>query len=437
MSNPAPRRKTRVGTRQQGSETTAPSTESENGSEPLSEAFIAAPLRAGSKKGAGSRVRAPADASQLEVRRSSRVPSSSKDAGRGSSVAPVFIKAPPGVKPSVGYQYQVLETVTEEGGERFEEIPKAAEGSYGTAGGFRDTGTTQTSPTARKVSRRGRKRAATSAVPESLDRGRNPPCNPSNLASAQDFSPSHWEEPHSDDHGLLGPWDGAPAPGDQNVVETQDSAPSAAGGEEKQNSPMRITPATPVRERAVDANVHPESSPISQNPFLQRNRDHQSPQVLSPRTRQATASTRDPHVAWLMAQGLLPITDTFQTTGFVPSKLVGGVTYKVKSPKTRAAPVGTAQPSVVNAPHAIHTPSLGQALCDPIPNRASAPRAIHTPAQGQALHIPTNVRIYPTARRHYNHLRYSIANIKFPRPSMSQREQRPRIYPLHQMNICI
>jgi hypothetical protein len=43
--------------------------------------------------------------------------------------------------------------------------------------------------------------------------------------------------------------------------------------------------------------------------------------------------TQDSNAAWAAAEGLLPIRDGFSAPGFVPTRLVGGVTYKVRSPQ--------------------------------------------------------------------------------------------------------
>ena len=134
------------------------------------------------------------------------------------------------------------------------------------------------------------------------------------LASAQDFSPTHFDEPQSD----------GPLPSSEPRLPPahQPSAPL---------SPM-------VVDREVQGSVAtPLSSPISQNPLLQ-----QVPLVvqLSSPSRRSSQSlrTRDSTAAWATADGLLPIREGFTAPGYVPAPVVGGITYTVHTTPERSPP---------------------------------------------------------------------------------------------------
>ena len=174
--------------------TTASSTDSGQGTEPLSDAFVAVATDNRSTRGPHQRVEAPEGSARLLVRRSSRVASSksrSLQASASNTSVQDIIAAPPGVKRKPGYAYQMLPPVTEEPG-----YSAAPAGSSGNASGFRDTAIPQLDPMAGTPTLVSRKRSATSAAPGS---GRQAPIV-KHLASAADFSPTHFDEPVSDDH---------------------------------------------------------------------------------------------------------------------------------------------------------------------------------------------------------------------------------------------
>jgi hypothetical protein len=89
-------------------------------------------------------------------------------------------------------------------------------------------------------------------------------------------------------------------------------------------SPMKID--VPAHTGGLRQSVTPFSSPITQNPLLRR-------EALTPAP---TRRTQDSNDAWVVAQGLLPIPDGFVAAGYVPAKVVpvGGITYKVQSPRS-------------------------------------------------------------------------------------------------------
>ena len=135
------------------------------------------------------------------------------------------------------------------------------------------------------------------------------------LASAQDFSPTHFDEPRSE---------GIPPPSEPSLPPAhQLSVPL---------SPMAIDHVD--RERVQDDS--PLSTPISQNPLLQR----PAPMVVqSPSPSQRCSQsmrTRDSTAAWATADGMLPIHDGFRAPGYVPAPVVGGITYTVQSTPERS-----------------------------------------------------------------------------------------------------
>jgi hypothetical protein len=89
-------------------------------------------------------VKAPGGSAHLEVRRSARVSSRLKST-QGLSPAPVLVRAPLGVKPSVGYKYQVLQVVPENG-DGIGGQPSVPGDFSEIAGDFRDTITAQGGP---------------------------------------------------------------------------------------------------------------------------------------------------------------------------------------------------------------------------------------------------------------------------------------------------
>lgn len=284
------------------------STDSGQGSGPLSDPFVAVMVDGGPHRDPVRRVEAPSGSAQLLVRRSTRVPSSRARSHHASTSIPPgveLVDALPGGKRRLGYVYQVLPAVAEEAGP-----PTGLADPAGNVGGLRDSTIPQQVSTAGPPAPTGRKRAASSAAPGS---GRRGPM-PGKLASAADFSPTHFNEPVSD-----GPV--PPFPASHHLL-----------------SPMQVEPEATGTESVVT----PFSSPISQNPLIQRSpRTHTHVDTPSPtRHRPPSLRTRDSNTAWAAAEGLLPIGGNFAAPGFVPAQLVGGVTYTVCSPHARSPSVG-------------------------------------------------------------------------------------------------
>jgi hypothetical protein len=176
------------------------STVSDQGSEPLSDVYIAVEATKSMKKGMSRwTVKALEGSIQLEVRRSTCVASARSKSYQVATLAPMLIKAPPGMKPSAGYQYQVLPSVEEQIERPFRHSGGLIDPS-GKVDGSRDIFPIQASSKVSTEVITSRKQSATSNAPGSLDQV----CNPAHLASAVDFSPSHFIEPLSD--GLLGAW---------------------------------------------------------------------------------------------------------------------------------------------------------------------------------------------------------------------------------------
>ena len=203
----------------------------------------------------------------------------------------VIIDAPLGGKQRAGYAYQVFPAVAEETGRVIRSTASSKN-----AGDSRDLAIpqlgelTDTPP----VPLAGRKRLASTAISGS---GHCRP-TPRIVASAADFSPSHFEEPVSD---------------------------------------ILIPP--PVSIHQLPSPQHqqlsPVSSPISHNPLTRRLSNIQTP---SPSQRHmATFRTRDSNAAWMAAEGLLPIAEGLNAPGFVPAQVVGGITYNIHSPQARQA----------------------------------------------------------------------------------------------------
>jgi hypothetical protein len=266
-----------------GSGTTTNSSDSA----PLSDPFVAIPT---GKAAAGSRqrVRAPEGSQAMEVRRSSRVAANRTRSVQPStfdSSAQAGMAAPPGGNHPAFLAPQALQVVPEED-QAFPAQSLLPSVSRGKTVDFRDSVTPQMTPSVGRIAMTGRKRSASSAIPESMRRGHNP----NKLASAADFPPGHFDEPNSDFH--IPPMDNFP-----NDVQT---------------SPMRI-------DRAIN-DATPISSPLSHNPLLFNPTHTSSPPVI----------TRDGNVAWAAMEGLLPIGEGFQAPGYAP---VGGVSYRFQSPR--------------------------------------------------------------------------------------------------------
>ena len=221
-----------------GTGTTMSSTNSGQGSEPLSEAFVAVEAGGESNRKAAKRVWAPEGSDQFFICRSSCVASSrSRTAGASSSNPPVVevVDVPPGGKRKAGYAYQVLQAVAEEAGPPSRTVVEPV----GNAGGLRDTTTPQQALTSSLV---GQKCSATSAAPVSDQHG----SATKRLASAADFSPTHFDEPVSDGH--------IPA-----FDPTQHHAPPSPHQRSIPPSPMAVEPEAPGRH----ANLQHSFSVIS------------------------------------------------------------------------------------------------------------------------------------------------------------------------------
>ena len=219
-----------------GTATATSSTNSGQGSEPLSDAFVAVEAGGEANRKAAKRVMAPEGSDRFFVRRSSRVASSRSQTAGASSSNPVMevVDAPPGGKRKTGYAYQVLQPVAEEAGPPIRTVEPV-----GNAGGLRDTTTPQQALTSSLV---GRKRSATSAAPVSDQHG----SATKRLASAADFSPTHFDEPVSDGH--------IPA-----FDPTQHHAPPSPHQRSIPPSPMAVEPEAPGRH----ANLQHSFSVIS------------------------------------------------------------------------------------------------------------------------------------------------------------------------------
>jgi hypothetical protein len=112
------------------------------GSEPLSDVFVAVRVEEGLKKTRGLQVKAPEESRHLDVQQSTRVTSAILVPAKASTSGPTLIKAPPGVRPSVGYQYKVLPPV-EDQGDKAPELQGEPEDLSGKAAGSRDSAVIQ------------------------------------------------------------------------------------------------------------------------------------------------------------------------------------------------------------------------------------------------------------------------------------------------------
>ena len=276
--------------------TTTSSTDSGQGSESLSDAFVAVAAKGVATQGSASRVEAPKGSAQLLVRRSTRTASSRAASVQANAQNPpvVLVDAPPGGKRKLGYAYQVLDP-----------LPEAVESSTrplaptGNGGGFRDTVTPQLGSTAGI----GRKRSATSAAHRPGHLGKR-------LASAADFSPTHFVEPVSD------------------VPMLEANSPF-----HQPPSPMAIVPEVVAQTDEPQRVATPFSSPISQNPLLQREASVAINTPSPSRRRPQPFRTQDSNAAWAAAEGLFPVQEGFTAPGYVPAQIVGGVSYTVRSPR--------------------------------------------------------------------------------------------------------
>lgn len=101
-----------------GTTTSSTDSLSGQGSESLSDAFVAVPAGRNPRRGANQCVAAPQSSSHLNVRRSTRVVPSRARSTQPNSLSTsnqLFVEAPPGGRRAAGYAYQVLQNVPEEG----------------------------------------------------------------------------------------------------------------------------------------------------------------------------------------------------------------------------------------------------------------------------------------------------------------------------------
>jgi hypothetical protein len=289
--------------------TTTSSTDSGQGSDPLSDAFIVVAAGGKSSQNPDRRVEAPVGSAQFHIRRSSRVASSrSRSMQASASLPPVMeiVDTLPGRKRKLGYAYEILQPTSEEAGPSVRSVVPT-----GNVDGPRDIATPQRGST----NGTGRKRSATSAAPESAGRG---PVS-KRLASAADFSPTHFDEPASD----------GPIPAQNSLQRSHIPSPH-------QRSPTMFEPEVPVHIGKSQPIGTPFSSPISQNPLLRK----EVPMVIqtpSPSQRRPLPfRTQDSNAAWEAAEGLRPIQEGFTAPGYVPAGLVGGISYIVRSPRAQS-----------------------------------------------------------------------------------------------------
>ncbi|KAF8814363.1 hypothetical protein BYT27DRAFT_7266154 [Phlegmacium glaucopus] len=265
------------------SRSTAVDTDSGQGSGPLSDAFVAEPVRH-LGVALAHQVVAPSNFSRLEVRRSSRVASRATSIPVPPPPAAVFTPAPPGAKRVAGYVYEVLPSPID-ASSSLRERPSGISNSLGNVGGSRDTIIPRASFEAAGEFSAGRKRSATGDAPGSPRQGIEP-LTP--LQPAPSYRPS-----------LHAPFFAIPS-----------ATPH---------------PSTPPRSDCSLLNVAPVSSPIASNPLLHR---PAGPSVTSPSSRRSHVD----NVAWAAAQGLLPISGAFQTLGYAPAPAVGGSSYSIQAP---------------------------------------------------------------------------------------------------------
>ena len=292
--------------------TTTSSTDSQN-SVPLSDPFVAVTVDGTSRQDSGALVEAPIGSAQLHVRRSARVASSrSRSTLASDYVLPAreIVAAPPGGKRRIGYMFEVLPPLAEDVGHGSRSVI-----SVGIGGGSRDAANPQLGSPVTQALPTNRKRSASNAASGS---GRRGPV-PRPLASAADFSPTHFEEPRSD---IMPP-------------AHQPSAPPRS----LPPSPMAVEPDDHQPATASHRTSSPASSPVSQNPLLQQRPStvvHTPPPSRRP---PQPFRTQDGMAAWAVAEGLHPIGEGFTAPGFVPAQVVGGVTYTVRSPQGRSPPI--------------------------------------------------------------------------------------------------
>ena len=134
--------------------------------------YVTVKIEKDSRKGATRWLKAPGGSTQSEIQCSACVASARSKSAQGPSPGPALVKAPPGMKLSAGYKYQVLQAVLEDS----ENIPRQSGRPMDPsekAGGSQDTTTTQDSSKVSTAAKVGHKRSATSEAPGSLDHGCN------------------------------------------------------------------------------------------------------------------------------------------------------------------------------------------------------------------------------------------------------------------------
>jgi hypothetical protein len=96
----------------------------------------------------------------------------------------------------------------------------------------------------------------------------------------------------------------------------------------------------------------------------------------SPHRRSATFRTRDGNSAWAAAEGLLPITEGFTAPGYVPTQVVGGISYSVRSPSRH--------------PFSAPRPHVGRQLFEDYLGNSNAKHALTQTPQVDAHISPTS-----------------------------------------------
>lgn len=282
--------------------TTASSTDSGQGTAPLSDAFVAVVADPTLGQGSHQRVAASIDSSQLLVtRRSTCVAAFRSRSTLTSASAPsvlVFVDAPPRVKR--------LSPV----GEDRDQALKLARPA-GNVSDLLDIATPQLEPLDSARAPTGCKHSATSAA---LVAGQHGPA-PKWLGSAADFLPTHFLEPVSN----------APVP----LQIASEQPPSLPSSHQQSSfaSPMKVEP-----DRDMGYPSDSFLSPISHNFLLQRN-TAVTHTPSPPHRHSASFQTQDSAAAWAAAEGLRPITENFTALGYVPAHIVVGISYTVRSPQ--------------------------------------------------------------------------------------------------------
>ena len=149
---------------------TADSTNSRQGSEPLSDPYVAVKVNKGRMKRASYQMKAPEGAGQLDIWHSAHIASTRSKSALVTPPGPALINTPPGIKPSVGYKYQALLSVSENSMEVSRQLGRPMD-AFGNAGGSWDTAMTQANLKVSMAVTMGCKQSATSEAPGSFDCG--------------------------------------------------------------------------------------------------------------------------------------------------------------------------------------------------------------------------------------------------------------------------